>query len=134
MTTGTFSYEWANPKSNGSVDSPRPKVHGAPRSGHPPITAMETEIFVPSLITQGRKVVVEGLGPNDSYRHDESRQTLFIVAREVNSNKIHKITVSLSPPLDPGFELNDFWSDFGGRIIFLVFVPLIVVSAIYAWA
>ena len=90
---------------------------------------------MPSMITQGRKVVVEGLGSNDSYCHDESRQTLFIVAREVNSDKIHKVTVSLSPPLNPEFELHDFWSDFGGRVIFLVVVLVTVVTAaICTWA
>jgi hypothetical protein len=133
MTTGTFTYEWANPKTDGSLPSAT-KVYGAPRSGHPQITALETEIFVPSLITQGRDVVVEGLDSNDSYRHDESRQTLFIVARDVNPDKIHRVIVSVSPPLTPGFELNHFWGDFGGRVAFLVFTLVIGVVATFSLA
>jgi Glycoside hydrolase family 5 C-terminal domain len=139
LTTGTFTYEWANTKADSS-DSVGPatsaaKIAGAPRSGHPQLTALETEIFVPSLITQGRKVVVQGLNSDDKFYHDESRQTLFIVARDVNPDKIHKITVSVSPPLTPAFELNGFWSEFGGRVALLVLALVIVgIIVIFAWA
>ncbi|KAF8237581.1 glycoside hydrolase family 5 protein [Tricholoma matsutake] len=132
MTSGTFTYEWANPKDGSLLGSTSTKVFEAPRSGHPTITAIETEIFLPSLITQGKKVIVEGLDPDDSYRHDESRQTLFIVARDVNPDKIHKVTVSVSPPVTPAFELNDFWSDFSGRIVLLVLALIGIVAILIA--
>lgn len=132
MTSGTFTYEWANPKDDSLLGSTSTKVFEAPRSGHPTITAIETEIFLPSLITQGKKVIVEGLDPDDSYRHDESRQTLFIVARDVNPDKIHKVTVSVSPPVTPAFELNDFWSDFSGRIVLLVLALIGIVAILIA--
>jgi len=133
MTTGTFTYEWANTKTEGVLGSLTPTISGAPRSGHPRITALETEIFVPSLITQGRKVVVEGLNSNDSYRYDERRQTLFIVARDVNPDIIHKVTVSVSPPLTPSFELNDFWSDFGAQVALFMLAVLIGIVAFFIW-
>ena len=131
MTTGTFTYEWTNTTTDESLGSATAKISGPPRSGHPQITALETEIFVPSLITQNRKVIVEGLDSTDSYRHDESRQTLFIVSRDVNPNKAHKVTVSLSPPLDPQFELNHFWGDFGGRIMFMAILWIGIFAAIF---
>jgi hypothetical protein len=133
MTTGAFSYEWANPTTDHLPVSAVAKISGAPRSGHPRITALETEIFIPSLIAQGRKVIVEGLDPDDSHRYDESRQTLFIVARDVNPDKIHKVAVSVSPPLTPDFELNDFWSDFGDRVVLMILVVLIGIVAFFVW-
>ncbi|KAF9457906.1 glycoside hydrolase [Collybia nuda] len=122
MTTGAFIYEWGNtsssPSSTGSQEEA--SVFQPPRSGHPRITALETEIFVPSMIAHGRKVIVEGLGPEDTHRYDERRQTLFIVARDTSPEKVHKIAVSVYPPLTPHFELNSFWSDYGPRIVALL--------------
>jgi hypothetical protein len=122
MTTGAFVYEWGNTNPDLPVEQAKATISGPPRSGHPRITALETEIFLPSLITQGRKVIVEGLDSEDSHRYDERRQTLFIVARDTSPEKIHKIAVSVYPPLTPGFELNSFWTDFGPRIIALLVV------------
>lgn len=86
-------------------------------TGHPSITARETEVFLPSFITQGRKVVVRGLDAEDRYVYDESRQTLFIVASDNKPGRKHKVEVSLNPPLNPTFFVNDFWGDFGGRVV-----------------
>ena len=121
MTTGSFVYEWANPDAGAAdVPSVSASISEPPRNGHPKITALETEIFLPSLITHGRKVVVHGLDANDSHVYDQSRQTLFIVARDSKPGKTHTIEVSLSPPLTPTFEVNDFWSDFGPRVLALL--------------
>lgn len=123
MTTGTFIFEWGNTKTEGDIKQATATISGAPRSGHPRMAALETEIFLPSLIAQGRKVVVRGLDSSDTHVYDESRQTLFIVTRDTDPGRTHKITVSLDPPLTPGFEVNDFWSDFGPRVIaFLVVI------------
>ncbi|RDB17369.1 hypothetical protein Hypma_001831 [Hypsizygus marmoreus] len=117
MNTGTFTFEWANPTATGDNSRATATVAGVPRSGHPNITALETEIFLPSLIAQGRKVVVEGLDSHDSHVYDEKRQTLFIVARDTDPRRTHKVTVSLYPPLNPTFDVNDLWTDFGPRIM-----------------
>lgn len=70
------------------------------------------------MITQGRKLVVEGLGSDDRYRYDETRQTLFIVCPNADlPNVVHRVAVSIYPPLTPAFELNNVWTDFGARII-----------------
>ncbi|GLB39586.1 putative glycoside hydrolase family 5 protein [Lyophyllum shimeji] len=67
--SGAFTFEWGNaaPESESDDTRPIPTVEGVPRSGRPKITALETEIFLPSLITFGRKVVVDGLDETDSY-------------------------------------------------------------------
>lgn len=124
MTTGEFTFEWANTSPEGDASRGRATISGAPRSGHPRITALETEIFLPSLIAQGRKVIVEGLDADDTHIYDERRQTLFIVARDTDPKKVHKITVSVYPPLSPTFEINSIWTDFGPRII--AFVIMII--------
>ncbi|GLB43995.1 putative tyrosine recombinase [Lyophyllum shimeji] len=69
MSSGAFTCEWANtaPESESDDTHPIPTVEGVPRSGHPKLTALETEIFLPSLITLGRKVLVDGLDETDSY-------------------------------------------------------------------
>ncbi|KAF9238092.1 glycoside hydrolase family 5 protein [Melanogaster broomeanus] len=84
-------------------------------------TARETEIYIPSLMTHGRHLVVEGLAPEDKYVYDESRQTLFVV---------RKIAVSVRPPLRPHFYVNSFWDDFGelilsGLVVFIAMFALI---------
>jgi hypothetical protein len=116
MTTGEFSYEWANPDPTETSSSGNSTVSKAPRSGHPILTARETEIFLPSSLTRDRKVVVQGLTAEDSYLHDESRQTLFVLVHDSSPGKIHNIGVSLQPPLKPAFEVNDFRGDFGPQI------------------
>jgi hypothetical protein len=116
MTTGEFTYEWVNHDSTETPSDGDPTVSGPPRSGLPPLTAKETEIFLPSLLTRDREVVVRGLADGDDHVYDESRQTLFVLARDSSPGKTHKVTVTLQPPLKPAFYLNDFRGDFGPRI------------------
>ncbi|KAJ7291517.1 glycoside hydrolase superfamily [Mycena rebaudengoi] len=124
MTSGSFVFEWAMPKPGKAPASSIPKITSPPLADHPTITASETEIFLPSLLTRGRKVVVRGLRGEDRYVHDESRQTLFVVPGDNSPGSRHKIEVSLNPPLVPAFELNDHWSDFGPRVFSLFMVIL----------
>ncbi|KAJ7507025.1 glycoside hydrolase [Mycena galericulata] len=129
MTTGGFVFEWAVPTAEKTASkSAIATVFSPPLAGHPTITAHETEIYVPAFLTTGRKVVVRGLGPDDRYVYDERRQTLFVVPRNNAPGTKHRVQVSLNPPLDPLFELNDIWSDFGARIISLlvVFIGIII--------
>ena len=96
MNTGEFSFEWTLTEE---------------------CTSRETEIYIPSLIYHGRKLVVEGLAPDDKYAHDESRQTLFVVQSGSSPRKTRKINVSVRPPLRGHFHVNTFWGDFGELII-----------------
>lgn len=114
MTTGKFSYEWAVP----DEDQSSPSF----------LRSRETEIFVPSLITQGRKLFVRGLGQQDRYFHDETRQTLFIVTGETRTS--HKVEVSVVPPLRPLFIVNDIASDFGGAIMTVATIVIVVVAVL----
>lgn len=116
MTTGEFRYEWVNPDPMESPPIGKPTVSRPPHSGHPMLTARETEIFLPSALTHDREVVVQGLSIKDSYVYDESRQTLFVLTHDSTPGKTHHIRVSLEPPLKPAFEVNDFRGDFGPRI------------------
>ncbi|KAG6810021.1 hypothetical protein H0H92_013656, partial [Tricholoma furcatifolium] len=111
MNRGEFEFEWANPD-----EAPESGVGGSEA-----LKALETEIYVPSMITQGRKLVVEGLDADagDKYVHDERRQTLFVVARDRTPKRVHRIKVSVYPPLKPSFVINDLWGDFGTRIVLL---------------
>ena len=96
MNTGEFTFEW----------TPNEEC-----------TSRETEIYIPSLIYHGRKLVVEGLAPDDKYAYDESRQTLFVVQSDSSPRKTRKINVSVRPPLRGHFYVNTFWGDFGELIL-----------------
>lgn len=127
MNTGAFVFEWGNAGSeNGDA---RYGTEEYPSTGRS-LRSLETEIFLPSLLTVGRKVIVEGLDEEDMYFHDERRQTLFIVARDTKPGHVHRVSVSLYPPLTPVFVVNNFWSDFGQRIV--VFAVLVISILLFA--
>lgn len=119
MTTGEFTYEWVEPDPSKSSNR-SPTIAGSPRSSHPAITARETEIFMPSSLTRDRKVIVRGLDSQDNSLHDESRQTLFVLPHDSSPGKVHRITVSLEPPLKAPFYVNGFWEDWGPQLFSLV--------------
>ena len=129
MTMGEFtSYEWANPD---PTETPASAVSTPPRSGHPTVTARETEIFIPSSLAGDRQILIRGLTVRNSHIYDESRQTLFVLTDNFsNLGEIHKITMSLLPPLKPAFDLNDFAGNFGIQI-FAAFG--LVLSLIAIW-
>lgn len=112
MNTGRFTFEW--------VQQPA-KVENISAASHH-LIARESEIFIPSLISAGRNVKVEGL--DGSYVFDESRQTLFILPASTSTEIKHHIIVSLDPPLEQEFIVNDFWFDFGSHIISALVVLL----------
>jgi hypothetical protein len=109
MTTGKFVFEWTN-----AAQPSGDRSHE--RTDKANCLRLDTEIFVPNLISRDRKLLVKGLGPEDRYHHDESRQTLYITA---SAPKRHKIVVTLDPPLRPAFRVNSFWGDFGPRLFVL---------------
>lgn len=133
MNTGTFVLKWANP-----FKEPLPEAEGRwstsvsnpPLFDHPPITSQETEIFIPSAISAGRKIIVEGLDDEDDCLHDESRQTLFVVARNSQPACTHTLKVSFDPPLTPEFPLEDWTSAFGMQALS---VFILILSIFLYW-
>ncbi|KAI0293137.1 glycoside hydrolase family 5 protein [Multifurca ochricompacta] len=109
MATGAFAYSWAQRLTRG------PSVHTPPLRGHPQLLARETEIFVPSQLTRGRRLIVNGLKAGDAYVYDEARQTLFILPSGQAVSVVHTVRVRFDPPLE-GELPNDFWGDFAGPI------------------
>ena len=96
MSTGKLDFEWIVP----------------PKDEYP-LTSSETEIFVPSMLAHGRRVLVDGLRDDDTYDYDISRQTLTIKTGKDFPVRRIKIAVSFDPPLLPEFEVNTFKGDFG---------------------
>ncbi|KAI0089638.1 glycoside hydrolase family 5 protein [Irpex rosettiformis] len=133
VNTGDFSYSWMIPHDDktGPGVAGGPDTSTPPRTGHPELTSSVTEIFLPSYIAQGSKVVVQGLGKSDTSFYDESRQTLYITVEDNTPSKVYDISVVLSPRLRAVFEVNDLWGDFGahiatgGTLIFAMLVYLI---------
>lgn len=128
MNTGEFTFEWCNadpksPTASGEIQNP-------PLNGMAPLLAKETEIFVPSLITNERDVVVEGLEASDSHHYDPTRQTLYIVTADCETpGKRHRVRVKVLPEVRAKFEVNDFWTDHGYRVVsvgVVIFAMLIV--------
>jgi hypothetical protein len=149
MATGSFAYSWAVPLSgpgSGSVEESTairqqtheggsgPSVNTPPLTGHPPLLARETEIFVPSQLAQGRKLIVEGLRDGDTYTYDATRQTLFVlpasqaVGEQGNVQAHdHRVRVRFDPAVG-GKLPNDFWGDFAAPISAAMVVLLAVVA------
>jgi len=121
MNTGKFTYVWSNSSSETGSTS-FSTVDNPPLSGNLPLTSRETEIFIPWNLTDGRRLVVKGLRPEDQYVHDPARQTLFIVTSDCDTpGRQHQVVVSVLPELQkPYFEVNGFWSDHGPKVFALV--------------
>lgn len=125
MNTGALQYEWVVPGPS-AVHEPGPNVHSPPvtTDAHPEITSKTTEVYFPSMIAHGRKVVVDGLGPDDRYHYDESRQTLSIEPAELVPGRSYRVSVKVVPPLKEEFTVNSLWDDFGFGIIGIIVLVL----------
>jgi hypothetical protein len=136
MNTGTFSFTWANRSAaeDGDDRPEGPDVSDPPKTLETPLTSCESEIFVPSRLTHGRQLVVQGLSEGDRWIYDERRQTLFIVTGNDSPAYEHRIVVSVDPPLRPSFFVNDFWSDFGGRMLAIFVAASAIVAFWLYWA
>jgi hypothetical protein len=121
VNNGRFVYEWTDPPISGSTK---------PTTDMIPLTSRETEIFVPSLLANDRKLIVTGLSPEDIHVYDENRQTLYIVTRASRPGKTHKIVVTFDPAPKPIFEVKSFWDDYGMHILALL---AIVVGCLVAY-
>ncbi len=111
----------------------------------------ETEIFFPSLLATGRKLLLEAqvdMSQYDyddetqavkklrsltqeryAYTYDEKRQTLFIVPKDNSPGTKHSVRVRVWPPIKPTLNLNDIWTDFGIWIMAVVVVLFGVLTA-----
>lgn len=154
MTTGTFSYSWAvlpqpPPLSTSEATSTSASAryassnslsgHTPPLTGHPPLLAHETEIFVPEQLARGRRLIVEGLREGDTYTYDVRRQTLFVLPGaqtrtqlgdeqgNVQAYVVHNVTVRFDPPLR-GELPNDLWTDFAAPVTAVLVVLLALIA------
>lgn len=113
LNTGRFSFAWANP--NPAAPSPS----GLATIGAPPlnvglvITRNETEIFIPAMLSRGRRLIVTGPGlTNKDYEHVEELQTLFVRTAQSAPGHVHRIRVAFDPPLEPVFEVGSPYTAF----------------------
>jgi hypothetical protein len=161
MTTGAYSYSWAVPQqppplstseatstsTSASVQQPSSNVnnsgslsvHTPPLTGHPPLLARETEIFLPEQLARGRRLIVEGLREGDTYTYDVGRQTLFVLPGaqtqmqlggeqgNVQAHVVHNVTVRFDPP-SRGEIPNDFWTDFAAPVTAVLVVLLALIA------
>lgn len=150
MATGSFSYSWAvpppPPSSEGAAststlvrqpssnvnESGSLSVHAPPLTGHSPLFARETEIFVPAQLAHGRRLIVEGLREGDTYTYDVGRQTLFVLpgaqTLDVQAHVVHhEVRVRFDPPVR-GELPNDLWSDFGALVAAVSVVLLALIA------
>jgi hypothetical protein len=165
MTTGTFSHSWAVPPqspplstseaTSTSASERQPSsnvnnsgslsVHTPPLTGHRPLLARETEIFVPEQLARGRRLIVEGLREGDTYTYDVGRQTLFVLPGaqtpmqlggeqqgNVQAHVVHNVTVRFDPPLR-GEIPNDLWTDFAAPVTAVLVVLLALVAYLRAY-
>ncbi|KAI0672041.1 glycoside hydrolase [Trametes maxima] len=140
MNTGEFTYEWIVPEDASSAAAAaderrvaRASVRDPPRAGHPALRSNKTEIFVPSQLAHGRKLVVRGLKPEDKHTYDEAHQTLVIVAHDNAPGTVHRVVVGVDPLPKPAFEVNDFWGDYGFHVLaagagVIAFVVVLVIG------
>ena len=129
VTEGECEFEWASSPGAGekaSVGSSGDPAQYPPAPSQPPVRSRETELFLPSQLTQGRRVRVSGLEEGDRYVHDQARQTLFIVTARNEPGTLHRVRVAIDPPPRPAFEVNDFWSDFGGHVTMVAMALLAI--------
>ncbi|KAL1721732.1 glycoside hydrolase family 5 protein [Schizophyllum commune] len=129
VTEGECEFEWASSPGVGekaSVGSSGDPAQYPPAPSQPPVLSRETELFLPSQLTQGRRVRVSGLEEGDRYVHDQARQTLFIVTARNEPGTLHRVRVAVDPPPRPAFEANDFWSDFGGHVTMVAMALLAI--------
>ncbi|OCH85892.1 glycoside hydrolase [Obba rivulosa] len=133
MNTGVFTYEWVIPKTSSSAPASRlsdTSVANPPRAGHPVLKSKTTEIYMPSMLAHGEKLVVQGLAPDDEYAYDESRQTLTIELSELVPGKVHRIVVAVEPRPRAAFRVNNIWDDFGSSIAAAAFFLLAFLTSL----
>ncbi|KAF8695014.1 Cellulase (glycosyl hydrolase family 5), partial [Rhizoctonia solani] len=85
-----FSYE----PSNGSFEF---VFKAFDPSRNKSIRSRETEIYLPTELTSGRKLIIDSEGSNLEWSYDHERQTLFVVH---SGEGVRTLRVSVDPPLN----------------------------------
>jgi len=124
MNTSSFFFAYSNP----SNKLGKPKVNDPPLV-HPPILACETEIFIPVRLSSGRNLKIVFGAKGYEWRHDEERQTLFVVHQNMAPGAVHEINVWFDPPPEPRFPvdasiLQDFaklWTSLAVLLVAVIF-------------
>ena len=104
VDSGSFVLRYTNP-APGAPRPTSPSVCSPPIHDHPHIQARETEIFVPSALAHGRRMIVEygngeTHGSTVKYEYDEERQTLFLVHQDgTTPGRVHQVKVTFDPPV-----------------------------------
>ncbi|KAF8328906.1 glycoside hydrolase family 5 protein [Cantharellus anzutake] len=117
--TGAFAFSYANPThSMPQAVRTAPTVKNPPLYAATPLSCKESEIFVPSALARGRRMIVK-LHPSE-YVYDEERQTMFILHRNDTPGAVHTVQVKFEPPLAP--VRVPFFS-----LFFMYFIPMLTV-------
>jgi len=66
---------------------------------------------MPHFLTNGRKLIVEYSSNQDvqaecDWTYDADRQTLFVVHEDGTPGAVHRLTVTLDPPLEARFPVD----------------------------
>lgn len=94
--TGAFSFSYRNPS------SPAFDSHSSAESKHSTpieLKCRETEIFVPSALVQGRRMIITASVKAENFTYDHIRQTLFVVHKETAPDALHEVHVAFDPPI-----------------------------------
>ncbi|GJJ07312.1 hypothetical protein Clacol_001513 [Clathrus columnatus] len=86
----------------------------------------ETEIFWPSILLSGdRTVELEGLTTSE-WTYSRERQTIFVVPSITppSMEGKYRVTIWLSPPLEPLFTMTTHWQDFSSWYVVLLAILL----------
>ncbi|KAF9521115.1 glycoside hydrolase family 5 protein [Hydnum rufescens UP504] len=124
--TGCFKFRYAtpNPSAPPSRTEGMPSISEPPIHSHCEIRCRETEIFVPSSLTRGRRMIIEGVDLKN-YKYDEGRQTLFVLHDDSTPGRIHTVHVSFDSPVQAA-------SAFSISTVLLGYVPALIALLVAA--
>lgn len=125
VQTGEFSISWAFKKrKSGNFFSSTSLIDIPPLDNLDNLACRETEIYVPNLITRGRKLIVQGVDER-RWRFDESRQTLFVLNPSGDGGAAERVAIRVL--LDPSLQVTS-WSKGNGTVpyYFMAFVTLLL--------
>jgi hypothetical protein len=143
VNTGAFTCSWKTPTSGSSVagsgSEKNPSVATPPLIGHPVITARETEIFMPHLLTKGRRLILKYVCNTDEqaecdWRHNSSLQTLYVVPEDSAPGSLHTLEITFDPPLEELFPSDSpIWREFSHIWIPVLIVFLSLLAVPFVW-
>lgn len=133
LNSGRLLFEWTIPVSGTARElTSSPKIYPPLDGLYHELKSNETLIFYPSMLSRGRRLVVEGLEDGDSYRYDEDLQTIIITVQDNSPGTKHSVTISLKPSLPVLFPINTFMSDFGVRLYGITAILLVLIAYLFS--